>query len=309
MAVCIPTYMLAAGLVAGGMSWWQAVCTIIARQRHRARADDAQRPRGHEVRHPVPGARARVVRPRRRARAGAAARAGRLRLVRHPDLDRRRRARYAPRHRRCRSGTRCRRTSGSASVSFWALNIFFIVKGTESIRFFEIVGGAVAAPHGRRAARLGDRPRRRRRADLLAAVPLRDPRRVLAFFIPSLTAMIGFWATLSLNIPDFTRYAEDAARADRRPGDRVAADDGAVLVHRGGGDVGQRADLRGGDLGSGRAARTVRQPDRRAAVGVRAGRRDAHDQHRGQRRAARQRLRQPAAAEDLVRHRRADHRR
>ncbi|MFH0795169.1 MAG: cytosine permease, partial [bacterium] len=28
-----------------------------------------------------------------------------------------------------------------------------------------------------------------------------------AFFFPSLTAMVGFWATLSLNIPDFTRYA------------------------------------------------------------------------------------------------------
>src|SRR5438477_9948318 len=27
------------------------------------------------------------------------------------------------------------------------------------------------------------------------------------FFFPALTAMIGFWATLSLNIPDFTRYA------------------------------------------------------------------------------------------------------
>jgi NCS1 family nucleobase:cation symporter-1 len=27
------------------------------------------------------------------------------------------------------------------------------------------------------------------------------------FFWPALTAMIGFWATLSLNIPDFTRYA------------------------------------------------------------------------------------------------------
>src|SRR6202043_2720193 len=27
------------------------------------------------------------------------------------------------------------------------------------------------------------------------------------FFIPSLTGMIGFWATLSLNIPDFSRYA------------------------------------------------------------------------------------------------------
>ncbi len=29
-----------------------------------------------------------------------------------------------------------------------------------------------------------------------------------SFFAPSLTAMIGFWATLSLNIPDFSRYAK-----------------------------------------------------------------------------------------------------
>jgi len=29
----------------------------------------------------------------------------------------------------------------------------------------------------------------------------------LSIFFPSLTGMIGFWATLSLNIPDFTRYA------------------------------------------------------------------------------------------------------
>jgi NCS1 family nucleobase:cation symporter-1 len=29
-----------------------------------------------------------------------------------------------------------------------------------------------------------------------------------AFFFPSLTAMVGFWATLSLNIPDFTREAK-----------------------------------------------------------------------------------------------------
>ncbi len=30
---------------------------------------------------------------------------------------------------------------------------------------------------------------------------------VLGFFFPALTGMIGFWATLSLNIPDFSRYA------------------------------------------------------------------------------------------------------
>ena len=29
-----------------------------------------------------------------------------------------------------------------------------------------------------------------------------------AFFFPALTGMIGFWATLSLNIPDFSRYAK-----------------------------------------------------------------------------------------------------
>src|SRR5262249_15230152 len=28
-----------------------------------------------------------------------------------------------------------------------------------------------------------------------------------AFFFPALTAMVGFWATLSLNIPDFSRFA------------------------------------------------------------------------------------------------------
>src|SRR5437762_8264514 len=28
MSVCIPTYMLASGLVAGGMNWWQAILTI-----------------------------------------------------------------------------------------------------------------------------------------------------------------------------------------------------------------------------------------------------------------------------------------
>ena len=29
-----------------------------------------------------------------------------------------------------------------------------------------------------------------------------------AYFFPALTGMVGFWATLSLNIPDFTRYAK-----------------------------------------------------------------------------------------------------
>jgi len=32
--------------------------------------------------------------------------------------------------------------------------------------------------------------------------------KLLSVFLPGLTGMVGFWATLSLNIPDFTRYAK-----------------------------------------------------------------------------------------------------
>src|SRR5438477_10740913 len=35
---------------------------------------------------------------------------------------------------------------------------------------------------------------------------LRTAREFWPVFVPSLTAMIGFWATLSLNMPDFTRF-------------------------------------------------------------------------------------------------------
>ena len=64
----------------------------LPRQRHRAPADGAERARGHEVRHPVPGVRAGVVRRPRLQRAGAVAGAGGVRLVRHPDVAGRRRA-------------------------------------------------------------------------------------------------------------------------------------------------------------------------------------------------------------------------
>ena len=48
---------------------------------------------------------------------------------------------------------------------------------------------------------------------MLAQPSMFDPGQVKAgqfwtFFFPALTGMIGFWATLSLNIPDFSRYAK-----------------------------------------------------------------------------------------------------
>jgi NCS1 family nucleobase:cation symporter-1 len=92
-------------------------------------------------------------------------------------------------------------------VVFWALNVWFIVKGTESIKWLEslsapfliAVGLALLAWAYVKAGGFGP----------ILAQPSKftSTPEFLRTFFPSLTAMVGFWATLSLNIPDFTRYA------------------------------------------------------------------------------------------------------
>jgi NCS1 family nucleobase:cation symporter-1 len=90
---------------------------------------------------------------------------------------------------------------------FWAMNVWFVVKGTESIKWLEslsapfliAVGLALLAWAYVKAGGFGE----------ILAQPSKfaTTAEFTKVFIPSLTAMIGFWATLSLNIPDFTRYA------------------------------------------------------------------------------------------------------
>jgi NCS1 family nucleobase:cation symporter-1 len=48
-----------------------------------------------------------------------------------------------------------------------------------------------------------------------------------SFFFPALTANIGFWATLSLNIPDFSRYAK--SQRDQITGQTIGLPLGMVL--------------------------------------------------------------------------------
>src|SRR5688572_20319941 len=89
---------------------------------------------------------------------------------------------------------------------FWELNIFIIYRGMDLLRVVE----NWAAPYVliMTAILLGWAIWR---AQGLGSL-LRDDGRFQTFgefwtvFIPSLTAMIGFWATLSLNMPDFTRF-------------------------------------------------------------------------------------------------------
>ena len=94
---------------------------------------------------------------------------------------------------------------------FWCVNMFVIYKGIESIRFLLnikaplliILGLTLLAWAYKQAGGFG--PMLSQPSAFVRGGP--KDGQFLAVFFPSLTGMIGFWATLSLNIPDFTRYA------------------------------------------------------------------------------------------------------
>jgi NCS1 family nucleobase:cation symporter-1 len=93
-------------------------------------------------------------------------------------------------------------------LGFWALNMVVVWRGVESIRFLQSFSAPLLLGLGllllaymlHRAGGFGP----------MLAAPSRfaTTGSFLHFFFPSLTAMVGYWATLSLNIPDFTRYAK-----------------------------------------------------------------------------------------------------
>jgi NCS1 family nucleobase:cation symporter-1 len=93
-------------------------------------------------------------------------------------------------------------------------------------------------------------------------------------FWPSLTAMVGFWATLALNIPDFTRFAK--TQRDQVVGQSVGLPVPMGLLAHAGGDrhLGHGGLVRQGDLGPGRPG----QPHDRRRRADRADR--AADRHR-----------------------------
>jgi NCS1 family nucleobase:cation symporter-1 len=89
---------------------------------------------------------------------------------------------------------------------FWALNIGIVLRGFDSLKWLEVLSAPLLLCVGLGllawAGPLVDWP------GLLAAPPLRPAGdSPLPWFLGGVTAMVGFWATLSLNIPDFSRYA------------------------------------------------------------------------------------------------------
>jgi NCS1 family nucleobase:cation symporter-1 len=94
-------------------------------------------------------------------------------------------------------------------LGFWLLNMAVVWRGVESIRFLQ----SFAAPFMliMSLALLGYMLHRAGGLGPVFSAPSKftTTGSFLKFFVPSLTAMVGYWATLSLNIPDFTRYAKN----------------------------------------------------------------------------------------------------
>ena len=87
--------------------------------------------------------------------------------------------------------------------------MYVVVRGSESIKFLEAWAAPFLIVAGLAPPRLGGCQSRRPRPDALARrAGSRRPASSCAFFVPSLTAMVGFWATLALNIPDLSRFAK-----------------------------------------------------------------------------------------------------
>jgi NCS1 family nucleobase:cation symporter-1 len=90
---------------------------------------------------------------------------------------------------------------------FWLLNVLVILRGIETIRFLQgvsapfllLIGLALLLWAKGKAGGFGPM--------LSTPSKFQTFPEFFRFFIPSLTGVVGFWATVSLNIPDFTRYA------------------------------------------------------------------------------------------------------
>src|ERR1700732_435550 len=91
---------------------------------------------------------------------------------------------------------------------FWLLNLVVILRGISTIRFLQgitapallILGIAMLGWACTKAGGFGPM--------LSAPSKFRTYDEFFAVFLPPLTAVVAFWATVALNIPDFARYAK-----------------------------------------------------------------------------------------------------
>jgi NCS1 family nucleobase:cation symporter-1 len=212
MAHCIPTYMLSSGLISAGMNWWQALITIllgntivlapILLNSHPGTKYGIPFPVFARASYGTYGSnlpalmRAIVACGWFGIQAWIGGEALNLLLSRIPGWN----AAFG--------GQVAGHTLGTwiSFLLFWGMNIFIIYRGMDLLRKVEnwaapfvlimtalLLGWAIWRAHG-----LGYLLTQQSKFHTIGEF--------WVIFIPSLTAMIGFWATLSLNMPDFTRF-------------------------------------------------------------------------------------------------------
>jgi NCS1 family nucleobase:cation symporter-1 len=126
-------------------------------------------------------------------------------------------------------------------IGFWLLNMIVVWRGVESIRFLQsysapfmvVMSGLLLGFMLRKAGGFGPM--------LSAPSKFANTPSFLRYFFPALTGMVGYWATLSLNIPDFTRYAKNQ---DCWAGVRIARRDDTLFLFGDCMHLGFRGDFR-----------------------------------------------------------------
>lgn len=91
-------------------------------------------------------------------------------------------------------------------LAFWVLNFVIVLRGIDCIKWLESWAAPFLIFMGLAlliwaATKVGG-------VTKMFPEPPENPAPFWPMFFPQLTAMVGFWATLSLNIPDFTRYCK-----------------------------------------------------------------------------------------------------
>jgi len=92
-------------------------------------------------------------------------------------------------------------------LAFWLINLLVILKGIEYIRFLQGISAPILLGVG--LLLLGWAYLAAGGFGPMLSAPSRfsSTADFMKFLIPALNATVGFWATVSLNIPDFTRFA------------------------------------------------------------------------------------------------------
>ena len=215
MAHCIPTYMMASGLISAGMNWWQALLTILLGNIIVLAPILLNSHPGTKYGIPFPVF-ARAAYGTGGSNLPALMRAivacgwfGIQAWIGGQALQTFFAA-FIPGWATILGGPVGGHTPTEwfSFLLFWGLNIAIIYKGMDLLRIVEnwaapyvlVMTGLLLAWILYQAGGIG--------------FLLHEPGKFQTFgefwpiFIPSLTAMIGFWATLSLNMPDFTRFGK-----------------------------------------------------------------------------------------------------